>query len=241
MEGTQALLALDSPRVVVLHKGDRALTYRLRRVTQDDWSKYFAGIVHQTVNRGAEREEIYENESSLLALVTSVIATVEGYGDLSKLKDWKSALPMAHRMAVANILRSVGLSDRPQSDDEPLSELIEISLDAAWTCGDDGKVTMYNGLIHRFRQPSIEQLKRFNSEAARVRVSGTAENGVTTYPVRQAIAMRLYDELIESIDGYSIGGIELHDVEAIRREMDGLHKAHAVLGIFSRERDVAIL
>jgi hypothetical protein len=64
---------------------------------------------------------------------------------------------------------------------------------------------------------------------------------VTTYPSRQLIAMKLYDELIDSVDGYSANGEPLADAETIQREMDGAHKASAALALFEGGDSVAIL
>ena len=69
---------------------------------------------------------------------------------------------------------------------------------------------------------------------------GTADAGVTTYPSRQAIGMKIYDDLIVSVDGYSSGGSPLIGAEAIKREMDGAHKAAAALALFSQDDVITI-
>jgi hypothetical protein len=63
---------------------------------------------------------------------------------------------------------------------------------------------------------------------------------VTSYPSRQGVAMKIYDDLIESVDGYSVGGVPLTGVEAIRREMDGAHKAAAALALFEQGDEITI-
>jgi hypothetical protein len=147
-------------------------------------------------------------------------------------------VPLNHRLAVAAAICSVGAQE--VDPDSALSELTEIKLDALWTAGADGKMQMICGLIHRFRQPTIEQLKRWNFEAARVRVRGTAKDGVTIYPSRALFAMTIYDELIESVDGYAVNAEALTEREAIAREMDGCHKAEAVLQLFGSADAVTI-
>ncbi len=233
----QTLLPLDATRVVTIKSKDRAYTYQLRRITQFDWLEYFNGIVHQTTQRGDDREQIFESETALLELVDRTLMTVSGYGDLSGVKDWKLALPIKHRIAVGIALRNVGSS--PTKNEAPdLCDLVEAKLDATWAS--EGKTILYSGLVHRFRQPTIAQLKRFNFESARVKVSGSAENGITVYPARQAIAMKVYDELIESVDGYSVAGVPLDGIANIQREMDGAHKAAAALDLFQQDDDVSI-
>ena len=230
------LLPLDAERTVNFKTKHGAFIYHFRRITGEDWARYYQGIVNQTIQTKGARDQVYESESALLALVDSTMKSVEGYGDLSGLKNWKSSLPMRHRLAVGVALRGVG--PRPNKDEPILCDQVEISLDANW--GADGATKFYSGLIHRFRQPGIADLKRFNFESARTRVTGTADAGVTTYPSRQAIAMKIYDDLIESVDGYSVDGKPLTGVEAIKREMDGAHKAAAALALFDSGEEITI-
>jgi hypothetical protein len=235
----QALLPLDTPRSVAFKSKQGAFIYHFRRIAAADWGRFFQSIVNQVIQIGDARERVFESESALLELVENTLVSVDGYGDMSKLKDWKRALPLNHRLGAGIALRSVGPS---QSKSEPpiLCDLVEVSLDANWGGAADGKTVFYSGLIHRFRQPGIADLKRFNFESARTRVTGTAQNGVTTYPPRQAIAMKVYDDLIESVDGYSVGGIALSGAGAIKCEMDGAHKAAAALALFDADDEITI-
>jgi hypothetical protein len=217
-----------------------AFVYHFRRIGLDDWQRYFAAIVHQTVQIKNVSEKVFETESALLELVDRTVSSVDGYGDLSNAKDWKQSLPLRHRIAAGITLRAVGESEAADADQPILCDQVEVSLDANWGSAGDGKTTVYSRLIHRFRLPAIAELKRFNFESARVRVTGTAEAGVTSYPSRQGVAMKIYDDLIESVDGYSVGGVPLTGVEAIRREMDGAHKAAAALALFEQGDEITI-
>lgn len=239
-QAAAVLLPLDEPRVIKMHAGDKVFTWRFRRITSDDWRTYFAGIVHQTLHVNRAREEVLEDESAKFDLVDRTVISVDGYGDLSGAKNWKLSLPLAHRLAAAVVLRAVGVSTAKQ-DETPLCDLIEVRLDANWSAGEGETTTQYRGLVHRFRQPSIADLKRFNFESSRVRVSGDTENGTNIYPSRQAIAMKIYDDLIESVDGYSVGGARLGDTESVKREMDGAHKAEAALALFSSGAKIELL
>lgn len=246
-----ALLPLDEPRMVALTINKLGtFVYRFRRVGLADWLKYYEGIVHKIVNSPGARDEIFESESSLLSLVNATLMAVDGYGDTSKIRNWVDRLPLQHRLAAGSALRSVGAAADAKAA-SLLGDAIEVSLDAAWgsespqrhgVAGEpeksNGKMVLYSGLIHRFRHPSIEDLKKFNFESASSRVS--AETGITEYPSRQAIAMRIYDDLIESVDGYAVFGKPLEGVENIKREMDGAHKAAAALEIFSSRQSIAI-
>ncbi len=232
-----AVLALDEPRAVRLKAKDHEFVYHLSRITCDDWLEYFQGIVNQVVQHGREREQVVDSDGALLALVNKVLVTVEGYGDLEARANWRNELPLRHRIAVGWALRSVGAA-KEQEDEPTLCDRVEVKLNCTWP--NEKKTLFYEGLIHRFRHPSLDDMKKFQMELARVTVRGTATEGVTIYPSRQAIAMKLYDELIESVEGYTVKGAPLSGVEAIRREMDGAHKAAAALELFEDGEEVAI-
>jgi len=236
---TDTMLPLDQPRSIALKVNGTLLIYNLRRITADDWSKYFAGIVNETIETKAGRERMFEADSALIELVTNTVQSVAGYAAIPA--EWKPALPARPRLAVGRVLRAAAI-DR-QEDGMSLSPLQDVRLSCSWTLGDDGKMLSYSGLVHRFRHPSIGDLKAFNMETARVKVSGSAEYGRTVYPERQAIAMRLYDQLIEEVDGYSVNGAPLTSKEEIVREMDGAHKAAAMLEalVGSGEEELAIV
>lgn len=239
-EEQKALLPLDVPRTVLLKSGDHSFTYHLRRVGGGDWLHYFQGIVHQTLQAAGQREEVFESDSALLELVNDVLLCADGYSasKVNEKKDWALAVPIKHRLAIGIALRSVGASSKPD-DTSTLCDLVEVKLDATWGA-ESGATLLYSGLVHRFRQPSIADLKRFNFEASRVKVRGTAADGVTTYPSRQAIVMKMYDDLIESVDGYSVDNKPLEGADAIKREMDGAHKAAAALELFLGGAEVTI-
>ena len=234
-----ARIPLDAPRVIVLKGGDRSLIYRMRRITDKDWIEYFAGVTNQAVTVNGKRSEIFESDTALLKLVDRVVTKVEGYGEAHQVKDWKDALPIRHRMAVGVTLRAVSPADATEEIPSALCELVEVKLDATWPV--DGETKLFSGLVHRFRNPSIEQLARFNREAANVQVRGDGMNSISIYPSRQVIAMKLYDELIQSVDGYAVSGEPLgDDVAVIQREMDGAHKAIAALQLFAGGGDIRV-
>ena len=245
-EKSKALLPLDAARTVAFKTKTGVFIYHFRHISIEDWERYYASIVNQVIQTKDGRDQVFETESAALDLVDRTLKSVDGYGDLDQLKmlsepgkNWKNYLPLRHRIAAAIALRAVGVT--PREDAAPsLSTSIEISLDANWGAAADGKTTQYSGLIHRFRQPGIADLKRFNFESARTRVSVAGDAAVTTYPSRQAIAMKIYDDLIESVDGYSVGGLALTSVEEIRREMDGAHKAAAALALVEQGDEIVI-
>jgi len=236
-EEVMPMLPLDGLRQINLKAGKQVYSYYFRRLTDKDWATYYAGIINRTLQTDGHRERVYEAEAASIALVESTLTRVEGFGDVAAVDHWQAAIPLRHRTALGMVLRNVGASANLVKEAAPFGTE-EVTLAAVWPL--DGKSFLYDGLIHRFKHISPDQLKRFNYESARVRVEGDGENAVSSYPSRQLIAMRLYDDLIESVDGYAISGHALKGVEAIRAEMDGAHKAAAVLQLFEGGDDVAV-
>jgi hypothetical protein len=52
--------------------------------------------------------------------------------------------------------------------------------------------------------------------------------------------VKLYDELVESVAGYSVGARELSCKSEIVREMDSFHKAYAAATLFEIVREGAV-
>jgi hypothetical protein len=71
------------------------------------------------------------------------------------------------------------------------------------------------------------------------RVVGGSRNGTTIHSLRNKVMLDLYDQLIQSVEGYGIAGKALESPEQIRREMDGYHKVQAVAQLFVAEPDAA--
>lgn len=231
-----ALLPLDAPRAVAFKTKTGNFVYHFRRIEQKDWEHFFSSIVHQTVQSKGSREQVFESETALVELVDNTVASVDGYGTIEP-KNWKRTLPVAHKLAAGIALRSVGTSNADAAS-ATLCDLVEVNLEANWGVG-DGKTVYYSGLIHRFRQPGIAELRRYNFERARVKVTGTAENGVTSFPASQVIAMKIYDDLIDSVEGYSVMGMAIQP-EQIKGWMDGAHKAAACLALFTQDDSITL-
>lgn len=230
-------LPLDQPRSIAIRAAGKTTTWHFRRIALQDWAKFFDGIVNRTLRHGGVEERVFDADAALVELVDATLVSVHGYEGVDG--DYKKKLPIRHKLAVGLVLRTVGIEPAP---DGPLTELLEVSISSSWSsAAKDGATTVYSGLVHRFRHPSAEQLRKFNLECSRTRILGTGEDGVTVMPARQGVAMRMYDELIESVDGYSVNGEPLTSIEAIKREMDGAHKSAAALALFDTGETVEIL
>lgn len=236
----KSLLPLDQPRSVAMRAGERLVTWHFRRITVQDWTKFFDSIVNRTLRHNGVEERVFDADAALVELVDAALKSVVGYDGVDGTQ-WKTRLPLRHKLAVGLVLRTVGVDDQAAGVG-PLTELIEVPLTSSWSgAAQDGRMTVYGGLIHRFRHPSAEQLRKFNLECSRTRILGSGDDGVTVHPARQGVAMRMYDELIESVDGYTVNGEPLKGAEEIKREMDGAHKSAAALALFDTGERLEIL
>lgn len=236
-----ALLALDVPRQIAITISGKPVTFTFARVPDAAWRKFFSSVVYRIeqklVDRTLQRVRLYDEDASLIALF-EYVTKINGYAGSEGLGDiqLKARVPVRHRLAVCQVLRSVTAA----ADAQPaLTDLVDVTLEAPWTVGDDGGMQMFTGLVHRFRQPTLDQFRRWRLGVSRTITTGDAENGTTTYPSRLAISLSLYDEMIAEVDGYSVHGVSLgSDLAAIQKLMDGMHKARAVLELFERDDDV---
>ena len=92
--------------------------------------------------------------------------------------------------------------------------------------------TLVNRLVHRFATPSADHRRRFLRARSRTTVVGGSRAGKTLIASTQPVLAKLYDELIVSVDGYSVSGRPLSGREEIAREMDGYHKVAAARELF---------
>lgn len=235
----EALLELNSQRIIVLV--DRGHEYRLgcRRITDADWLRYFAGIVVTSEQKGRERINVIDVTSPRLALAEDVLETAGGYKVagptmLTDLPNWQTRIPLNHRQQLGETLADV----RPSQADSELTihaEGEEVLLDASWTAveGESG-ITMqrFVGLKHVLKTPMEEQHRRYSREASRSKVIGGSRNGKTVYQGAQPLLAKLYDELVLGVEGYSIDGLALTTKDQIVREMDMLHKVMAAQELF---------
>lgn len=237
-EETRNELDLAEARALPFSINKRSVVWKFRTISQKDWQKYFRGIRNQTEQRGDRRVRIFDSETALVELVLASVQSVEGYGDATG-HEWKQRLSLAHSLAMGRVLRSVGPSDPDPEDLPTLDELAEVSLDAIWSMDSPGHVAMFRKLLHRFRRPTIEQLKRWNLEISRTVITGNGDYQVTSFPARQLIAMKLYDEMIAEVEGYAFKGETLAGAapEKIAEVMDGAHKAAAVIELFAGDRE----
>ncbi len=237
---------LAAERTVILTDRNRTYMLNCRRITERDWQQYFAGIVITAEQDGKARINTIDVLTPRLALAEDVLVNAEGYkvaggADLTSIPDWRKKIPLSHRQKLGETLSDV----RPSraEDDElviyPEGEVVLLDATfSAYTFEDEEHNTRFGmrkivGLKHVFSTPSEEQHRRYTRESSRSKVVGGSRTGKTVYQGSQPLLAKLYDELVISVDGYSVNGVPLtDDRNAIRREMDMLHKVIAAQELF---------
>jgi len=225
------LLPLDATRTVSFAARGATYTYYFPRITSKDWDHCFKAIEISFEDDGkGGRLSSTTSASAFMALAREKVQRVEGYaGELMGREDWRRWLPSGHVLLVANVLQEAAAGPAPEGAIDPLR--IEISLNGLWG-SPEAKMLRYSGLKHRFAPPSMEherQLNRAMSESVTVMGSLTRKEFM---PAKHPVLMRLYDELIESVEGYSAEGRPLEGRERIIEYMDGYHKYLAAKGLF---------
>jgi hypothetical protein len=238
----EVLLDLAVPRIIVLNEGTRQYILRCRRIIEADWLAYFRGIFVSSEQHGRERINIVDATSPRVALAEAVLESAEGYkvaggAELSSLPNWRSKVPLAHRLLLGETLADVRPSTSLDADLVLEPEAESIYLSTTWTgepdCMGHWEMQRFAGLKHVLKTPTQEQQTRYAREGSRSRVIGGSRSGRTIYPGANALLVRLYDELVLSVDGYSVAGSPLAGREAIIREMDTSHKVMAAQELFS--------
>ena len=245
-EKTSELLPLDArERVAVVNRGGRVLRHTFRRITSDDWERFFRGVVAEVRQaKGGDLERTVDADGAALDLYQRASTKAEGYDldGIARLEDaanWRDSIPQRHCLIAVNLLMTVHQSS-VEDEFRINPAFASVSLDALWSENeaDRGRMKKYFGLVHRFAHPSGEQKRRFARAKNRAYVRGGSRSGVTIVPSSHPVLVKLYDELVEQVEGYSICGRELQGKSEIVSGMDALHKGTAVARLFETPSDV---
>jgi hypothetical protein len=250
-----AMLPLDGERAVTFRDKGQQFTYYFNRISDADYrNRYFPGLSVSSENAGGTmltRVDVWTPAEYLFA---AAIARVEGYklrpvdgndgsGDLMQLADWKDKLPHGHRQKAMDILLDVTASEAVAGEEYFDPDCQEVRVDAFWGIDVDASNLRtnrrYRGLAHRFRPPSAEHSRKYNRAAGESRLEGGSRRNRTIYAGKHGLMADLYDELVISVDGYSIGGSPLGDAAQVKKEMDTFHKVAALRLLFAAPDDGA--
>jgi hypothetical protein len=233
-----ASIELATPRVIVIEERGKQYRLALARIVKKQWMRYFDGIVSTSENQMGKRVDSFDSSSARLELVETSLIDAQGYATadgspITAAAGWQALLPLSHRLAVGNTIVSVERAEA--SNDEPIMLGVEaVYLNAVWSADENGVMQKYRGLCHRFKTPNGEQQRRFSRDSSRSRIVGGSRKAKTLWMGPQPTLVELYDELIVSVEGYQVNGVELGaDHDTIVAEMDTYHKVAAADVLFS--------
>jgi hypothetical protein len=255
-ETQSQLLPLDIERVVVFPAGGKFHRHTFNRIGGKDWEGFFSKIDAEVEQRDGTVTRTISTQAAMLWLYSQCVKRAEGYRvsdgrALEDLPQWRERVPQGHRLKAADILMQCDTANAAEDLIEAEGDVV--TLDAVWSevegsrllAADDpkanslelihvqGGMRKFCGLVHHFAAPSAEHRRRFLRARSRAVVAGGGRSGKTIIPSAQPLLMKLYDELVISVEGYSIAGRPLSGREEIAREMDGYHKVVAAAAIFT--------
>lgn len=225
-------LELSGNRTLTFPDGGKQYLFQLSPVTQGDWLKRFDGIESRSRVVGKERHTTFDSDSSMIEMVDRLLIDATGYllpegiTAIKDVPDWKRKIPLRHRGAIGRILTDVEVVE-----DGALPEfgMEAVTLRALWNHDAQGSMVRHSPLVHRFRPVEFEQLRRYKRDQSRSTVVGGSRTGETVYHGDQRSLIDLYDELIESVEGYTCSGAAVTDPA---RQMDAFHKVTAATQLF---------
>jgi hypothetical protein len=92
----------------------------------------------------------------------------------------------------------------------------------------------FTGLRHEFNSPTTEQFRRYRRDVSRSYIVGGSRTAKTVWRGAQKTLAELYDELIVSVEGYTLNGSPLiGSPSAIAAAMDTYHKVAAANHLYA--------
>jgi hypothetical protein len=218
--GNFNFIDLALPRKIVIRQGARCVAYPIPPIPQGAWFQYFDGIVSTAEREGNQVVQRTDASSAGIALVHELLERDGG----------SSAVPLAHKLALANVLTSAFAPGIDDVNDVPTEG---VRLHCIWSAGDGDAMRRYKNLEHVFESPTAEQNRRYRRDDSRAQIIGGSRKGTTIFHGAQRALAALYDELIVSVAGYAVNGVALEGREEIARHMDTYHKVAAASQLFA--------
>jgi hypothetical protein len=239
-EKPNELLPLDLPeRVVVFRQREETKRHVFRRITSADWEYYFSHCFSGARREaGATPGNFAGMDYAALQLYRRTILRVEGYeagggSGSEKINDCQETVSRKHRLIAAQVLMNV--SERTESGETRVgSKYAPVYIDALWGEDRHGRNAQYLGLTHIFGNPTALHHRRYTGAKNRAHVAARIAAGTTVDYSAADVMAKLYDELIERVEGYSVGGRPLAGKSEIVGEMDLFHKCFAAAKLFER-------
>lgn len=249
---------LNSKNVLVIMRvGEAKLVHTFKRPTLNQWSDYLRDLKPGFI-LSEDKGWAAKNDESFAAseMWNELVVGVKGYrGKAGWLDgDWKKKIPVKHKMTGIQFLQDVWVEDSQEGGNEKDDEgkaVFDLEADTRTVIlagTSDG--FKFDRLAHILKVPLPEQEIRFERTRIHyIRQSGDSNRVIS--PPRLRKMAELYDELIESVEGYAIENYvqnppentdlnateikNISDATDARRYMDPLHKQAAVLATFSQQ------
>jgi hypothetical protein len=228
------LFDLSADRKIVFRQRGSVFTLSMRPPTQTDWFAYFDAVVTTAEQRGRDVVRSTDAGAAGLDLVEKLLVDAGGYPlpegatDILQVEEWRSAIPLSHRLTALELLLDVRAIDTP--DDDPLVFKREtVFLQATWSADEKGNMFRLQGLKHVFETPSADHYRTYMSQISRSKVVGGSRNGKTVYSGAQRVLCTIYDDLIREVSGYRAGVSE----NLMGQVMDARHKVAAAERLFA--------
>lgn len=219
------LFSLDAPEPIVsFQRNGRVFRHIFHHLTAADHQAYCDNLSMEFTGDG--RSFVY-TDAARLVLYARATQRVEGDyrtrdgREPEKLPTWPECIPRHHRLTAIELLlknRGFVMVDTLRLAPDGRSVTFAVTRDE----GESSQKEGYFRVIHRFLAPKVEHRRRF---LRAMKMEGSR------HP--HAALVKLYDELIDRIEGYSIFGRELRAREEIAREMDASHKGFAIVPLLS--------
>jgi hypothetical protein len=231
-------LDLSAPiRIEFKHRGI-PLAHVLNRPGQRDWLNYAKGVstTYEFAGEGIHAEISGELEAQG-KLWRASIRSVEGYGgaDGRAIAEvypdvWREKIPASHVELAVRALAAVRVKT---AEDPALTNPVAFILDLESQAVElemDG--VAHAPLVHHFRIPTLNEFAKFRRLMADSRLVGGTRHLKTIMFSRLPGLVKLYDELIISIEGYKAGQSPIDNRQSTIEQMDAIHKQVAVQGLF---------
>ena len=217
---SENLFPLDAPEFAVrFRRGTNIFRHVFRRITAADWDAYHAAVIVEHVEDRSGGDKSFDQDAASFVLYQRTILRVEGYQTRDgrkpeELPTWPDCIPQEHRLfAIGLLLENIGAlaGDTFQVAGNSVSFVV-IRDD------DESPSKQFFGVTHHFHAPAVGQRRRFL-------------DAVSKSDLPQRMLRSLYDELIASAEGYSVGGVPIAH-EQLPHEMCCGHKVYAIAALF---------
>ena len=232
------LLDLAAPlRIEFRHRGI-PLAHVLNRPAQRDWLNYAKGVFTTYEFGGDEiHAEVSGDLEAQGKLWRASVRSVEGYvgADGRPIAEvypdaWRQKIPVSHIELVVRALAAVRVKT---AEDPVLTNLAAFVLDLESQAVElELEGTAHGPLVHHFRLPTLNEYNKFKRLMADSRIVGGSRRLRTIMFSRLPGLVKLYDELIVSVEGYATGELAVSNQQSAVERMDAIHKQVAVQGLF---------